>query len=150
MPNDLELRRLAEGATPGPWRNHREPPPVVNLWFDANHGEPVESRGTAFAFGVAVAVVAEKKDARYIAAVSPAVILDLLDRLEAAERERDRLKGEVFQVGVAWEMAAAMMLDRVEDYPREPDDNEDGTRGKGWFAWASGLIQRFREEVLHV
>jgi len=74
------LRSLAEAATPGPWEAR---------------GHAVGFPGTGLArgeFHVVADTYEDPADARYIAAVSPDVVLALLDRLEAAERERDEWK----------------------------------------------------------
>ena len=88
------LRELAQNATPGPWTvcgNQRDewyvyaldaryeslpgnPSPVKVAWV------PREPSGGRHA-----------RDADYIAAASPDAVLALLDALDAAERERDRL-----------------------------------------------------------
>lgn len=71
MVNDIELRRLAEAATPGPWDctvhigDGEERVTVIGL-TEPGHGH----------------------DANYIAAVSPDVILALLDRLDALTNGR--------------------------------------------------------------
>lgn len=85
-----ELERLMTAATPGPWRDEREPPPTRNRWFETHDGAPIESRGTHFALGVAVGVTAEPRDAAAIVALhnaAPALI-------EAA-REVERLRAFV-------------------------------------------------------
>lgn len=45
-------------------------------------------------------------DARYIAAVSPPVVLALLDRIEAAERDRDRLRDDAQRLVDGWRAEA--------------------------------------------
>lgn len=80
-PEELdEIERLAKAATPGPWRPEREPPPVGNAWFDElpTGAVPIESRGTAFALGVAVAGAARRADAEHIAALAPNTVLRLI------------------------------------------------------------------------
>lgn len=81
----VRLRELAERATPGPWTVE---------WF-GNWGEYEIGCGVPDRFGQRRRVVScgepaeaegiEAWDAGYIAAVSPEVLLGLLDRLEAAE-----------------------------------------------------------------
>ena len=70
--NREELRRLAEAATPGPWESY-DRGIGWEVWAD---GAPLNSafRDTFPAY-----------DAAYIAATDPAAVLDLLDRLDAAE-----------------------------------------------------------------
>lgn len=85
-----ELERLMTAATPGPWRDEREPPPTRNRWFETHDGAPIESRGTHFALGVAVGVTAEPRDAAAIVALhnaAPALI--------KAAREVERLRAFV-------------------------------------------------------
>ena len=101
-----EWARLADEATPGPWRPGREPPPVCNDWFDrlpvGTH--PVESTGTLFALGAAVAATAHAGDAAFIAASRDAVPALLAD-LAAAESERDALREalRVIHTAVRWD-----------------------------------------------
>jgi len=86
MGDPKQLRALAEAATPGPWSASisRQTQP---------HAPCVQSSD-----GVQVCHLRRHypseadTDARYIAAISPDVVLALLDRLEAAERERDEWK----------------------------------------------------------
>ena len=64
-----EIRARVEKATPGPWRPEREPPPCKGVWVDdlPDGSVPVESTGTAFALGVAVAASPRNEDATFIA-----------------------------------------------------------------------------------
>lgn len=78
--NDQELRRLAEAATPGPWGapNPDWPEKVMPIYGHGFGGmDPI-------AWAVWPDFDRRKADAAYIAAVSPDVILGLLDRLAAA------------------------------------------------------------------
>ncbi len=114
-------RALCDAASPAPWSDKPEPWPVRNQWFEDRPGHRVESRGTAFAFGVAVAVAVTPDDAAFIAAardgwpaaldeverlrtVMDAVHFDALiaafrQRAEAAERDLDdqRKRGDAFR-----------------------------------------------------
>ena len=88
--NINELRRLAQAATPGPWwvnqdgLNHGFERGVIEInaldWWAlagvwaVNEGKPSDE-GSA--------------NAAFIAAANPAAIIKILDRLEAAENERD-------------------------------------------------------------
>lgn len=63
-----ELRRLAEGATPDPWGGVAD---LMRLWA-ADLGERVDFHGG---------------DSKYLASLSPSVVLSLLDEVE-------RLRGE--------------------------------------------------------
>lgn len=77
-----KLRELAQKATPGPWRVGTPPP----------NGE--QTIGTRLGLMVAVATtgagVSSESNADFIAAANPAAILDLIDRLEAAEKDAKR------------------------------------------------------------
>jgi len=66
--NLAELRRLAEAATPGPWRL-----------------DPVADGECHIIGGRAVVGYADERSALFIAAACPATVLALLDRLAAAE-----------------------------------------------------------------
>lgn len=70
--NTDELRKLAEAATPGPWMvDYQSSYPTGEMVVTENSGE------IAFA---------QKRTAAYIAAVSPEVVLALLDRIEKLEK----------------------------------------------------------------
>lgn len=90
-PDTLELRRKAEAATPGPWRlflatdarphnvsgpaRWRGPDAETASLFDVNHyGSMKHGYGPE-----------QTANAAFIAAANPAVIIDLLDRLDALE-----------------------------------------------------------------
>ena len=82
-----ELRRLAQKATPGPWKmlpvgDGRQKFAVADSEFLSILTVTDEGGGT---FGT----VYDDDDARFIAAANPAAISELLDSLEAAEKERD-------------------------------------------------------------
>lgn len=87
------LRELAERATAGPWDAHRPHPAyrqyVVDRVMPEGHlGETVATTED----------VQASENAEYIAAVSPDVVLGILDALNAAEAERDRLAAAVERV----------------------------------------------------
>ena len=98
--NINELRRLAQAATPGPWINHGRQPNVSGLPHSAVAAKKLLARVYSEAYGD---VKQETANASFIAAVNPAAISELLDRLEAAERERDALRIELNEIryGVA-------------------------------------------------
>lgn len=70
MTADDELRRLAEAATPGPW----ERASTDGMGWAVHRGEHDT-----------VALYADRHDSEFIAAANPTAVLDLLDRLRAAE-----------------------------------------------------------------
>lgn len=91
-----ELRALAERATKGPWFTLGKP------WTHDNQtdlaviaGNPDPHKGTLIA-ECSLAIdwtdgdddprIQEQKDAAYIAAANPSVVLELLERLEAMEK----------------------------------------------------------------
>ena len=79
-----ELRRLAQAATPGPWKmlpvgDGRQKFAVANSEFLSILTVTDEGGAT---FGT----VYDDADARFIAAANPATVIELLDRLEAAEK----------------------------------------------------------------
>lgn len=77
--SDEELRALAEAATRGPWR---EGPGAV--WTDWRL--PNEALGQPFSLPEQHIATVSGPNRAYIVAVSPDVVLDLLDRLELAEQ----------------------------------------------------------------
>ena len=87
------LRRLAQAATPGPWKmlpvgDGRQKFTVVNSEFLSILTVTDEGGAT---FGT----VYDDADARFIAAANPAAISELLDRLEVMEKERDELRTKI-------------------------------------------------------
>jgi hypothetical protein len=87
-----ELRRLAQAATPGPWINHGRQPNVAGLPHSAVAAKTLLARVYSEAYGD---VEQETANASFIAAANPATISELLDRLEAAEKERDALRAKI-------------------------------------------------------
>ena len=92
MIDTKELRRLAQAATPGPWINHGRQPNVAGLPHSAVAAKTLLARVYSEAYGD---VEQETANASFIAAANPAAISELLDRLEAAEKERDALRAEL-------------------------------------------------------
>jgi hypothetical protein len=92
MIDTKELRRLAQAATPGPWINHGRQPNVAGLPHSAVAAKTLLARVYSEAYGD---VEQETANASFIAAANPAAISELLDRLEAAEKERDALRAKV-------------------------------------------------------
>lgn len=94
MTDDLTaLRRIAEAATPGPWRNDGQLDPHIvydDDWSIAeatryDHDQPLgASRGPGYIDPLA--------NAAHIAAFNPATALRLLARLERAEADAARLR----------------------------------------------------------
>jgi transposase len=78
MTDTNALRRLAQAATPGPWDNTDPDPTIIN--------SPYNQLAICYRNSRALT------DAKFIAAANPAVISELLDRLEAAEKERDSVE----------------------------------------------------------
>lgn len=79
---DAELRRLAEGATPGPWEHQQNFPDHEGpdtWWVDGPENSVVGVDCTG-------RPCVTKADSRYIAAVSPDAVLDMLNRLDLAHR----------------------------------------------------------------
>ena len=89
MIDTKELRRLVQAATPGPWINHGRQPNVAGLPHSAVAAKTLLARVYSEAYGD---VEQETANASFIAAANPATISELLDRLEAAEKERDALR----------------------------------------------------------
>lgn len=92
MIDTKELRRLTQAATPGPWINHGRQPNVAGLPHSAVAAKTLLARVYSETYGD---VEQETANASFITAANPAAITELLDRLEAAERERDFAKTEI-------------------------------------------------------
>ena len=95
MIDTKELRRLAQAATPGPWINHGRQPNVAGLPHSAVAAKTLLARVYSEAYGD---VEQETANASFIAAANPAAISELLDRLEAAEKERDALRAKITEM----------------------------------------------------
>ena len=93
MIDTKELRKLTQAATPGPWwvnqdgLNHGFPRGVLEI--NANDWHALAG---AWAINGAKPSEEGAANAAFIAAANPAAISELLDRLEAAEKERDNYK----------------------------------------------------------
>ena len=102
--NIEELRRLAQAATPGPWK--MVPVGDGRQKFAVADSEFLSILTVMDEGGATFGTVYDDDDARFIAAANPAAIFELLDRLEAAEKERDALRSKIAEMGrqepVAW------------------------------------------------
>lgn len=99
-----ELRLLAQAATPGPWKACRNHECYEGAYFEIDPEDEAEYAAKPFTrIEARTRVVAaahdlfefDREDAAFIASANPAAILELLDRLDAAEKERNVLKGKV-------------------------------------------------------
>ena len=89
-----ELRRLAQGATPGPWK--MLPVGDGRQKFAVADSEFLSILTVTDEGGATFGTVYDDADARFIAAANPAAITEILDRLEEAESdalEQARLNG---------------------------------------------------------
>jgi hypothetical protein len=79
-----ELRRLAEGAAPGPWRIEDDEDSATGAMFIAS--------GLINYCGQYIARLSGIRDAEFIAAANPATVLTLLDTIDAQAREVEELR----------------------------------------------------------
>lgn len=88
-----ELRRLAQEATPGPWKML----PVGNgrQKFAVADSEFLSILTVTDEGGATFGTVCDDADAKFIAAASPAAISELLNRLESAEKELVELRSSM-------------------------------------------------------
>jgi len=94
MIDTKELRQLAQAATPGPWKTGQYLGSLRQFVIHTDVGDKGRGSDVAFtssAFGSDETVA----NARLISAANPAAISELLDRLEASEKERDALRAAV-------------------------------------------------------
>lgn len=110
-----KLRRLAQAATPGPWYVTGKLTRYVEARIDGGLIQEVAACGPTKADGGYGPQ--QEANARLIAAANPATISELLDRLEAAEKERDALRAEVIHI-------------KEVEFPRKAQAVADGWRGK--------------------
>lgn len=88
-----ELRQLAQAATPGPWYVTGKLTRYVEARIDGGLIQEVAACGPTKADGGYGPQ--QEANARLIAAANPATIAELLDRLEATEKERDALRAKI-------------------------------------------------------
>ena len=96
-----ELRQLAQAATPGPWYVTGKLTRYVEARIDGGLIQEVAACGPTKADGGYGPQ--QEANARLIAAANPAAISELLDRLKAAEKERDALRAENERIDEAME-----------------------------------------------
>lgn len=109
-PDVVELRRLAEAATPGPWSlTDGDPAMSGQHWTIRRQGVP-GIRVSGFTYGF-------NGDATYIAAANPAVVLGLLDRLAHMTEARDNARAEVERL--------TAMVEAVREYAAARQANID-------------------------
>ena len=110
-----KLRRLAQAATPGPWYVTGKLTRYVEARIDGGLIQEVAACGPTKADGGYGPQ--QEANVRLIAAANPDTISELLDRLEAAEKERDELRAEVIHI-------------KEVEFPRKAQAVADGWRGK--------------------
>lgn len=94
-----ELRKLTQAATPGPWKVGQYLGSPLQFVIHMDVGDKGRGSDVAFtsaAFGNDETIA----NARLIAAANPAAISELLDRLEAAEKERDDVAQQLVQAEI--------------------------------------------------
>ena len=82
-----ELRRLAQAATPGPWK--LLPVGDKSKCFAVADIDFLSVLTVVYECGTSFGAVYFDGDAKFIAAANPATVSELLDRLESTEKERD-------------------------------------------------------------
>ena len=91
MIDTKELRRLAQEATPGPWESH-----VGHLVLAPFEGGAASIAEMMLPYRIGYndgEIVSDRKsNAAFIAAANPAVVSELLDRLDAAEKHAAELE----------------------------------------------------------
>ena len=92
-----KLRQLAQAATPGPWK--MLPVGDGRQKFAVADSEFLSILTVTDEGGATFGTVYDDDDARFIAAANPAAITELIDRLEAAEKEIESWKGLAQQFG---------------------------------------------------
>jgi len=88
-----KLRRLVQAATPGPWYVTGKLTRYVEARIDGGLIQEVAACGPTKADGGYGPQ--QEANAHLIAAANPTAIAELLDRLEAAEKERDALRSKL-------------------------------------------------------
>lgn len=113
-----ELRRLAQAATPGPWKaeQYLGTPRQFVIYTDVgDKGRVSDVAYTSITFGHDETVA----NARLIAAANPAVVLELLDRIEAAEDDATHQKAlaeSALRVAEGWERKCGELRAEVQTW----------------------------------
>lgn len=90
-----EARRLADAATPGPWRADVSTPGLPHeLHYDVTAHDHLTPKGSGMRVSILSYSHMPQRDHAFIAA-SRTLVPKLLDALEAAERERDTARAQV-------------------------------------------------------
>jgi len=126
-----ELRRLTQAATPGPWfsdaRGNIWRRPLSDLY--ENGGSVAGDKPIAFVAagwrGEGVTGYPVENNARLIAASNPSAVIELLDRLEAAERERDALRAKVSDSAINIEYLGNLKKSYEEFIGKLQDERND-------------------------
>ena len=108
-----KLRRLAQAATPGPWYVTGKLTRYVEARIDGGLIQEVAACGPTKADGGYGPQ--QEANARLIAAANPATISELLDRLEAAEKDVT----EAYRRGYATGQEEVEMIDRLDAKGRD-------------------------------
>ena len=121
MIDTKELRRLAQEATPGPWK--LLPVGDKSKCFAVADIDFLSVLTVVYECGTSFGAVYLYGDAKFIAAANPATVIELLNRLEAAEKERDALRAELAQLhkeadkfgdGIDWIQRALQAEAKIE------------------------------------
>ena len=128
MIDTKELRRLAQAATPGPWFSDAR----GNIWrrppsdLYENGGSVARDKQIAFVAvwwrGEGVTGYPFENNARLIAASNPATVIELLDRLEAAEKDSAHHKAlaeSALRVAKGWEDKCDELRAKIEAMERQ-------------------------------
>ena len=115
MSDYAALRAAAEAATPGPWAVATWGPVLTKAWvdYDADPNAPTPELWLCIAGQ-------SPEDSAYIAAANPSVALALLDRLNAAEAERDRLAAALRAQAMRYDENGALCFCDTDCYPFDP------------------------------
>ncbi|MDY7607936.1 ead/Ea22-like family protein [Serratia marcescens] len=131
-----ELKAAAMAATPGPWEINRAGNTIVS-----NQSHPVATVSDAFHRQLAGGGVG--KDAEFIAAANPDVVLELLAELEAKDEQNKLLMREIEhgkKLRVNMQKNADSLSERIDELEaklatpvRLPDIRSDDYHETGWF-----------------
>lgn len=107
MNNIEELKKVALAATPGPWEKCDSYGPNENgTCISAVERPDLMIASTTGYYGRVGGIA----NTHFIALANPAVILDLIAQLEAAQKERDDLREKVNQADSEWHKMADRIL----------------------------------------
>lgn len=133
-----ELKAAAMAATPGPWGINRTGNTIVS-----NQSHPVATVSGAFHRQLAGGGVG--KDAEFIAAANPAVVLELLAELEAKDKRIAELEAEITNIVDSYAETVAELRAKMATPVRLPDTRNSVSGDR--YQWSDGVFNYKQDAI---